>query len=755
MDRRMLDFVVGLDTEFSEIVDGSHLYTPSVEIDDVILPAETKALVVDTVANFDEYKRYQRKLEVDKKLAYGRGMALLFHGASGVGKTMLANAIATTLRKKVLLINFPNLGENEAGVLAKLIFREAKIHDALLFFDECESIFRSRERDHAHRVNMMLTELEPRRPRRARDEPVRVFSRRLQRVACLSVARAFSRSLALSSRIVVRYDLTRRCTAVPRSCRVPQARPPAARAHSARAAAAEARSRRRRPRRARAVRAHGRLHQERVARRSRARSRAARARAKRPAAARRAAARRAAAPPTRARTRPARGAAGGDDERRGRRARRRRRGRRRGRRRARSGRRRRGGRGGCRRRGRGGARSGCRRRLGRGGRRGGHLGDAVDLREGARHQLRGRSRRSTSTGASPTEGLDACVAGGGARAAPAHRRLRQGQVGAGQWGFGGERAKESESGIAAPSTGLRARARRSRPRRSSTSARRRRPSCAQLISKWVGESAKNIEAVFDEAKANGALLVFDEAEGFRPPLGRGGRRGRRGPPARTTSACCSSASSATRRRPRTRAGLDAAFNRRFTFIVELTSPTSGCARASLRASSACAARARRRPRRAARRYALTGGQIRSVVMRGDARRAARRRAPAHRAGRPDQGVRRGAREGDAGALGSGRYAPCASSSSRCPRTSRPARRLTRQSERRSYRVQSMHRYRGASARTPIPSPILRRRTMSSGLLAADLARARVAARGAAAAAPPLADAAAAGAAGRLGSRRRS
>ena len=60
----------------------------------------------------------------------------------------------------MLLINFPNLGENEAGALAKLIFREAKIHDALLFFDECESVFRSRDRDHAHRVAMMLTELE-------------------------------------------------------------------------------------------------------------------------------------------------------------------------------------------------------------------------------------------------------------------------------------------------------------------------------------------------------------------------------------------------------------------------------------------------------------------------------------------------------------------------------------------------------------------------------------------------------------------
>ncbi len=34
--------------------------------------------------------------------------------------------------------------------------------------------------------------------------------------------------------------------------------------------------------------------------------------------------------------------------------------------------------------------------------------------------------------------------------------------------------------------------------------------CAQLVSKWVGETAKNIQAVFDEAKAVDAILVFDE-----------------------------------------------------------------------------------------------------------------------------------------------------------------------------------------------------------------------------------------------------
>jgi SpoVK/Ycf46/Vps4 family AAA+-type ATPase len=159
IDRRMLDFVVGLDTEFSEIVDGSHLYSPSVDFEDVILPEETKQLLLQTVENFDTYKLVQKNLEVDKKIAYGRGMALLFYGSSGTGKTMTANALATKLGKKVLLINFPYLGNNEAGQIIKLIFREAKIHDAILFFDECESIFQSRDKG-SNRVNMILTELE-------------------------------------------------------------------------------------------------------------------------------------------------------------------------------------------------------------------------------------------------------------------------------------------------------------------------------------------------------------------------------------------------------------------------------------------------------------------------------------------------------------------------------------------------------------------------------------------------------------------
>ena len=36
IDRRMLDFCVGLDTEFSEIVEGSHLYFPKTKFEQVL-----------------------------------------------------------------------------------------------------------------------------------------------------------------------------------------------------------------------------------------------------------------------------------------------------------------------------------------------------------------------------------------------------------------------------------------------------------------------------------------------------------------------------------------------------------------------------------------------------------------------------------------------------------------------------------------------------------------------------------------------
>jgi SpoVK/Ycf46/Vps4 family AAA+-type ATPase len=159
IDRRILDHILGLDTEASELVEGSRLFTPKVSTDQVVLPADQKKLVVDTVTHFEAFRRARRDLGFDEIISYGRGIVMLFHGPSGTGKTMLAGALAHHLGKKILLINFPSLGGACSGEVAKFIFREARLQDAVVFFDECEAVFQTRDKGPSD-VNVLLTELE-------------------------------------------------------------------------------------------------------------------------------------------------------------------------------------------------------------------------------------------------------------------------------------------------------------------------------------------------------------------------------------------------------------------------------------------------------------------------------------------------------------------------------------------------------------------------------------------------------------------
>jgi len=101
------------------------------------------------------------------RVHYGRGAILLFEGPPGTGKTMCAEGLARELGLRLLTASFPRIvscwvGETEKNI-AKL-FRDAASAGALLFIDEADGLFSSRDiavrswevRD----VNVLLKEVE-------------------------------------------------------------------------------------------------------------------------------------------------------------------------------------------------------------------------------------------------------------------------------------------------------------------------------------------------------------------------------------------------------------------------------------------------------------------------------------------------------------------------------------------------------------------------------------------------------------------
>ncbi|KAF0696031.1 Aste57867_13194 [Aphanomyces stellatus] len=167
LDRRVLDWVVGLDTEINELVEGSDLYNPKVQLSQVVLPDEYKQTILSTVTAYEHFRTYRKTSGLDQTLSYGTGLVLLLCGASGTGKTMTVNAVAHHLKKRVLLVDFPSLqgkasqdrgGECDADLRG--LFREADMSNAILFFDECESIFKQREMGGDRLLNALLTEME-------------------------------------------------------------------------------------------------------------------------------------------------------------------------------------------------------------------------------------------------------------------------------------------------------------------------------------------------------------------------------------------------------------------------------------------------------------------------------------------------------------------------------------------------------------------------------------------------------------------
>ena len=144
--------------------------TPGYSWDDIVLPndllQQVRELADQVAARTQVYERWG----FGKRLARGRGIAALFCGPSGTGKTMTAEILARHLQLDLYRIDLAGvvskyIGETEKNL--RNIFDAAEQSGAILFFDEADALFgkRTEVRDSHDRyanieINYLLQRME-------------------------------------------------------------------------------------------------------------------------------------------------------------------------------------------------------------------------------------------------------------------------------------------------------------------------------------------------------------------------------------------------------------------------------------------------------------------------------------------------------------------------------------------------------------------------------------------------------------------
>jgi SpoVK/Ycf46/Vps4 family AAA+-type ATPase len=146
-------------------------FTPRRSFEDVILPPTTRRALEGALAQVTQHDLIFRGWGLGERHSTGLGLAFNFAGPPGTGKTICAEAIAKSLGRQLMVVQYAELesmwmGETSKNVAA--IFRTAREERAVLLFDEADAIAARRstsvesgsQRESNSVVNVLLQELE-------------------------------------------------------------------------------------------------------------------------------------------------------------------------------------------------------------------------------------------------------------------------------------------------------------------------------------------------------------------------------------------------------------------------------------------------------------------------------------------------------------------------------------------------------------------------------------------------------------------
>lgn len=114
---------------------------------DLVLPEEEKTMLMNACDQITYKHIVYNNWGFEKRLAYGRGVSMLFAGPPGTGKTMAARVVANALGIEIYKVNLSQIMSKYIGETEKnlnVLFDEAKKSNVILFFDETDALFGKR-----------------------------------------------------------------------------------------------------------------------------------------------------------------------------------------------------------------------------------------------------------------------------------------------------------------------------------------------------------------------------------------------------------------------------------------------------------------------------------------------------------------------------------------------------------------------------------------------------------------------------------
>ena len=137
---RISNFIIGDNNIYDVGMQCFSSETPNIKLESVVMDIDTREDLVKYAESF--LVESEQRQAIADSFQYGTALTCLFHGPSGTGKTMLANAIATHLGCSIFNLNIGELDHLDISFARalKAVFREARLAGGIVFLDECDDV---------------------------------------------------------------------------------------------------------------------------------------------------------------------------------------------------------------------------------------------------------------------------------------------------------------------------------------------------------------------------------------------------------------------------------------------------------------------------------------------------------------------------------------------------------------------------------------------------------------------------------------